>query len=108
VGIRHNIPFLSALMNHPRWREGKASTGFVEAAAVAKGDNARPRLTKTAKTGLTSRRKSISYHPTGLGTLEGRRLRIFANGRATSEAQHDPDAGSPEFCAWIGGHGTDP
>ncbi len=28
-GIRHNIPFLSALMYHPRWREGKLSTGFI-------------------------------------------------------------------------------
>src|ERR1700760_3289201 len=28
-GIRHNIPFLSALMNHPRRREGKLSTGFI-------------------------------------------------------------------------------
>src|ERR1700733_15121827 len=28
-GIRHNIPFLSALMDHPRWREGKLSTGFI-------------------------------------------------------------------------------
>jgi propionyl-CoA carboxylase alpha subunit len=28
-GIGHNIPFLSALMTHPRWREGKISTGFI-------------------------------------------------------------------------------
>ena len=28
-GIRHNIPFLSALMNHPRWRGGNLSTGFI-------------------------------------------------------------------------------
>ena len=28
-GIRHNIPFLSALMSHPRWRAGKLSTGFI-------------------------------------------------------------------------------
>ncbi len=28
-GIRHNIPFLSALMDHPRWREGNLSTGFI-------------------------------------------------------------------------------
>jgi propionyl-CoA carboxylase alpha chain len=28
-GIRHNIPFLSALMNHPRWRDGNLSTGFI-------------------------------------------------------------------------------
>ncbi len=28
-GIRHNIPFLSVLMAHPRWREGRLSTGFI-------------------------------------------------------------------------------
>ncbi|NOJ49224.1 acetyl-CoA carboxylase biotin carboxylase subunit [Bradyrhizobium archetypum] len=40
-GIRHNIPFLSALMNHPRWREGKLSTGFI-AEEFPKGFAARP------------------------------------------------------------------
>jgi propionyl-CoA carboxylase alpha chain len=28
-GIRHNIPFLAALMQHPRWQSGKLSTGFI-------------------------------------------------------------------------------
>ncbi|MGH7551640.1 MAG: acetyl-CoA carboxylase biotin carboxylase subunit, partial [Longimicrobiales bacterium] len=28
-GVEHNIPFLAALMQHPRWREGKLSTGFI-------------------------------------------------------------------------------
>jgi propionyl-CoA carboxylase alpha chain len=28
-GIRHNIPFLSAVMQHPRWRDGALSTGFI-------------------------------------------------------------------------------
>ena len=28
-GIRHNIPFLSALMAHPRWQSGELSTGFI-------------------------------------------------------------------------------
>jgi propionyl-CoA carboxylase alpha chain len=28
-GIRHNLPFLAALMAHPRWREGRLSTGFI-------------------------------------------------------------------------------
>src|ERR1700675_3495945 len=28
-GIRHNIPFLSALMQHPRWQAGALSTGFI-------------------------------------------------------------------------------
>ncbi|HMN84949.1 MAG TPA: acetyl/propionyl/methylcrotonyl-CoA carboxylase subunit alpha [Bauldia sp.] len=28
-GIAHNQPFLAALMDHPRWREGRLSTGFI-------------------------------------------------------------------------------
>ncbi|PLX36877.1 MAG: acetyl/propionyl-CoA carboxylase subunit alpha [Hyphomicrobiales bacterium] len=28
-GIEHNIPFLTALMQHPRWIEGALSTGFI-------------------------------------------------------------------------------
>ena len=28
-GIRHNIPFLSALMKHERWKAGRLSTGFI-------------------------------------------------------------------------------
>jgi propionyl-CoA carboxylase alpha chain len=28
-GIRHNIPLLSALMQHPRWQAGQLSTGFI-------------------------------------------------------------------------------
>jgi propionyl-CoA carboxylase alpha chain len=28
-GVEHNIPFLAALMQHERWREGRLSTGFI-------------------------------------------------------------------------------
>jgi propionyl-CoA carboxylase alpha chain len=28
-GIQHNIPFLSAIMAHPRWRAGDLATGFI-------------------------------------------------------------------------------
>ncbi|MBU2583592.1 MAG: acetyl/propionyl/methylcrotonyl-CoA carboxylase subunit alpha [Alphaproteobacteria bacterium] len=28
-GIQHNIPFLTALMQHPRWQKGELSTGFI-------------------------------------------------------------------------------
>jgi propionyl-CoA carboxylase alpha chain len=28
-GIQHNIPFLTSLMQHPRWRKGALSTGFI-------------------------------------------------------------------------------
>ncbi|MBI5264899.1 MAG: acetyl/propionyl/methylcrotonyl-CoA carboxylase subunit alpha [Bradyrhizobium sp.] len=40
-GIRHNIPFLSALMHHPRWRAGALSTGFI-AEEFPKGFSVRP------------------------------------------------------------------
>ncbi|MDX2306761.1 MAG: acetyl/propionyl/methylcrotonyl-CoA carboxylase subunit alpha [Hyphomicrobium sp.] len=29
-GIQHNIPFLAAVMQNPRWRSGKLSTGFIK------------------------------------------------------------------------------
>ncbi len=28
-GIQHNVPFLTALMQHPRWIDGRLSTGFI-------------------------------------------------------------------------------
>jgi propionyl-CoA carboxylase alpha chain len=28
-GVQHNIPFLAAVMAHPRWRAGRLSTGFI-------------------------------------------------------------------------------
>jgi propionyl-CoA carboxylase alpha chain len=40
-GIRHNIPFLAAVMQHPRWREGRLSTGFI-AEEYPDGFQARP------------------------------------------------------------------
>jgi propionyl-CoA carboxylase alpha chain len=76
-GIRHNIPFLSALMAHPRWREGRLSTAFIaeefpggfhgakptvdgraELAAIAISAELiamrRPRASRSAATGATS------------------------------------------------------
>ncbi len=29
-GIQHNVPFLASMMQHPRWRSGKISTGFIK------------------------------------------------------------------------------
>ncbi len=28
-GIQHNVPFLTALMNHPRWKAGELATSFI-------------------------------------------------------------------------------
>jgi propionyl-CoA carboxylase alpha chain len=46
-GIRHNIPFLAALMAHPRWRSGALSTGFI-AEEFPEGFRIRPPEGETA------------------------------------------------------------
>ena len=41
-GIRHNIPFLAAIMQHPRWRAGKLSTAFIAEEFPGGFERARP------------------------------------------------------------------
>jgi propionyl-CoA carboxylase alpha chain len=48
-GVRHNIPFLASLMQHPRWREGRLSTGFI-AEEYPDGFHASPPAGETART----------------------------------------------------------
>ncbi|HEY3795450.1 MAG TPA: acetyl-CoA carboxylase biotin carboxylase subunit, partial [Bradyrhizobium sp.] len=76
-GIRHNIPFLSALMSHPRWREGNLSTGFIAeefpkgfAAHAPEGEIARRLAAVGAAIDhvLGERKRQIS------GQLNGRRV----------------------------------
>jgi propionyl-CoA carboxylase alpha chain len=85
-GIRHNIPFLSALMNHPRWREGKLSTGFISeefprgfAAHVPEGDVAR-RLAAVAAAidhVLGERKRQISGQLIGRPVQRERRRAVW-------------------------------
>src|SRR5581483_1856892 len=48
-GIRHNIPFLSAIMQNARWRSGKLSTGFI-AEEFPKGFERTPSTGAVART----------------------------------------------------------
>ena len=85
-GIRHNIPFLSALMLHPRWREGNLSTGFIAeefpggfAARVPEGDLAR-RLAAVAAAidhVLGERKRQISGQLTGRAIQRERRRAVW-------------------------------
>ncbi len=45
-GVPHNQPFLSALMDHPRWQEGRLSTGFIaeEFPTASRASRPMPRL----------------------------------------------------------------
>jgi len=51
-GIEHNVPFLAALMRHPRWREGRLSTGFI---AEEYPDGFAPMAPTEAEAGILAR-----------------------------------------------------
>ncbi|MBM3530803.1 MAG: acetyl/propionyl/methylcrotonyl-CoA carboxylase subunit alpha [Alphaproteobacteria bacterium] len=84
-GIRHNIPFLSALMQHPRWREGRLSTGFI-AEEYPDGFHPVPPAGKTAETVaavaaaidhvLGERKRRISGQMTGRDVSRERRRAV--------------------------------
>jgi propionyl-CoA carboxylase alpha chain len=73
-GIQHNVPFVSAVMQHPRWRSGQISTGFIKeefpegfAALNAEGQNL---VTLAAVAGtidhlINSRRRDITHQMSG-------------------------------------------
>src|SRR5258707_1941719 len=85
-GPRHNIPFLSALMLHPRWREGNLSTGFIAeefpkgfAVRVPEGEVAR-RLAAIAAAidhVLGERKRQISGQLTGRLLQRQRRRAVW-------------------------------
>src|SRR5512141_1651475 len=85
-GIRHNIPFLSALMNHPRWREGRLSTGFI-AEEFPKGFAAHPPAGEVARRlaavgaaidhVLGERKRQISGQLTGRAVQRERRRAVW-------------------------------
>ena len=85
-GIRHNIPFLSALMLHPRWREGKLSTGFIAeefpkgfAVRVPEGEIARRLAAVGAAIDhvLGERKRQISGQLTGRPVQRERRRAVW-------------------------------
>ena len=60
-GIRHNIPFLAAIMQHPRWRSGKLSTAFI-AEEFPKGFERAPPTGAMARHHRRRRRGDRSRH----------------------------------------------
>jgi propionyl-CoA carboxylase alpha chain len=87
-GIRHNVPFLSALMAHPRWREGRLSTGFIAEEFPAGFSERKPeggvaqRLAAVAAaidTVLGERRRQISGQLRGPVVTRERRRTIWLN-----------------------------
>ncbi|MDB5501953.1 MAG: acetyl/propionyl-CoA carboxylase subuit alpha [Tardiphaga sp.] len=115
-GIRHNIPFLSALMNHPRWREGNLSTGFI-AEEFPKGFVARPPEGEVARriaavaaaidTVIGERKRQISGQLTGRAvTRAGRRAVWLEREEIALEVAREGEGVAVRFIAADGSVGN--
>ncbi len=58
-GISHNIPFLSAVLAHPRFIEGRLSTGFIEEEYP---DGLQPRALTNMETALFAALTAVLHH----------------------------------------------
>jgi len=113
-GIQHNVPFVTSLMHHPRWREGRLSTGFI-AEEYPEGFKSRPAEGEelsvlAAVAGAldhlhNARRRKISDQMTnGSVTFAKRRVVDVGGARQTIEVSA-PDGG-PMYVSFIGADGT--
>jgi propionyl-CoA carboxylase alpha chain len=98
-GIRHNIPFLSALMQHRRWREGRLSTGFIAEEfpdglrpLVARGETERRLALAAAHIdhSLNERKRRISGQLREPQHMRFELKRIVAMGESRIELEIDP------------------
>jgi propionyl-CoA carboxylase alpha chain len=95
-GVRHNIPFLSALMQHPRWREGRLSTAFIGEEfprgfrpLVAEGETERRLAAVAAHIDhvLNRRKRRISGQLRDLGQVRFELKRVVAMGKSRIELE---------------------
>jgi propionyl-CoA carboxylase alpha chain len=98
-GIRHNIPFLSALMQHPRWREGRLSTGFIAEEfpdgfhpLVAEGETERRLVVAAALIDhtLNQRKRHISGQLRDPEQMRFELKRVVAMGKSRVEVEIKP------------------
>jgi propionyl-CoA carboxylase alpha chain len=101
-GIRHNIPFLSALMQHRRWREGRLSTGFIAeefpngfSPLIAQGEAERVLATIAAHVDHSSniRKRKISGQLRAPGTMRFELNRAVLLGKTRVDVEVAPREG---------------
>jgi propionyl-CoA carboxylase alpha chain len=88
-GVRHNIPFLASLMQHPRWQEGRLSTGFIAEeypdgfhASLPEGEAARKMAAVAAAMDhvLGERKRKISGQMIGRAVTREKRRMVRLDG----------------------------
>ena len=105
-GIRHNIPFLAAIMQHPRWRAGKLSTAFI-AEEFPNGFERVPPTGPAARTiasvaaaidhVLGERKRRISGQLNSAVTRERRRAIWLSGEELQADVAHQGDTTTVQF-----------
>jgi propionyl-CoA carboxylase alpha chain len=94
-GIQHNVPFLATMMQHPRWRSGKISTGFIKEefpdGFMPREPEGKDLTTIAAVAGVidhlgNARRRGISHQMAGRSVSFAKR-RVVKVGSATVELE---------------------
>ena len=70
-GLNHNQPFLSALMDHPRWRRGALSTAFIDEEYVGGFKGVKPEVKLLSNLAMVAMSTEVNRHIRGSG-LAGR------------------------------------
>ncbi len=113
-GIAHNVPFISAVMHHPRWRSGKISTGFIKEEypegfkpRVPEGDELANLVAVAAAMdhNSNSRRRAITHQMSGqqVRFAKRRMVRIGDSERLVEVAGGN---GNPTYVTWLKSDGT--
>jgi len=132
-GIQHNIPFLTALMQHPRWRKGALSTGFIPeefpegfkprnpegeelrvvaavAAVIDHAQNLRRRQINNQMTGQSvnfARRRVVQVEdamiPVEVDGIDGKHRVIFPETNSTLDLESNWKPGEPVWKGTVNG-----
>ncbi len=115
-GIQHNIPFLTALMQHPRWVSGKISTGFIKEEypdgfkpreAGAEDLDALAAVAASIDHLSNARRRHITQQMTGEPVrFTRRRVVRLGKDERTLEITGGEGDGAPFHVAYVGAEGT--
>jgi len=105
-GIRHNIPFLAAIMQHSRWRAGKLSTAFIAEefpdgfGRIAPGGAMARAIAAVAAAidhRMGERKRRISGQLNSAMTRERRRAIWLGGKELLADVSHDGDAVTVAF-----------
>ncbi|MFA5948665.1 MAG: acetyl/propionyl/methylcrotonyl-CoA carboxylase subunit alpha [Hyphomicrobium sp.] len=112
-GIQHNIPFVTSIMQHERWREGRLSTGFIAEEypegfkpRTAEGEELKVLIAVAASIDhlANARRREISHQMSG-GLVKFAKRRVVTIGGVGHHVEIMGLLGNPLHVSFLGEDG---